>query len=443
MPDSLPAIVHTSEDWQAAFGFQPESSRTNHLIPKSSPSESPSVTFNSEGFVDEEVYINAPYTTLTESSSDTFTPNLIVNSPASKFMADFQQNSLQQRLNMQVQQNQENCEYIKQNGHATLEEVRNHRDAGSDVKADDDLGFDPFHETQKALAELMENEMQIHQQRVYQQQQQQREREEQTRVQHQQTLASLGQQHFPQVAHIAHLQQQAQHLQNLQVLQSHSLLSRLPQNLLQSGAQSPAQSTVTANSLGQRSRLPPPGFLGSTPNHMNSFGLGIPRPAPTNSALSGAQPPQQSAYLPNGPLLNTQNIGKCTSDAVYTLKDWCEINNQQQQQQFHHQALHQKGWNNFGPIADWTSIDPAIVTSSRPLPFQTTSTWQFPHIHPSHTVAHNAQQEQNASAQHWAMQPPPGFAAPTTAGQLSNPQPSATAQPHTKLISAGSEIENL
>lgn len=90
------------------------------------------------------------------------------------------------------------------------------------------------------------------------------------------------------------------------------------------------------------------------------------------------------------------DIGKCTTDAVYTLKDWCEINNQQQQQQqFHHQALHQKGWNNFGPIADWTSIDPAIVTSSRPLPFQTTSTWQFPHIHPSHTVAHNAQQVRN------------------------------------------------
>jgi len=89
-----------------------------------------------------------------------------------------------------------------------------------------------------------------------------------------------------QVAHIAHLQQ-AQHLQNLQVLQSHSLLSRLPQNLLQSGAQNPAQSTVAAASLGQRSRLPPPGFPGSTPNHMNSFGLGIPRPAPTNSALSG------------------------------------------------------------------------------------------------------------------------------------------------------------
>ncbi|XP_011882356.1 PREDICTED: alpha-protein kinase 1 isoform X2 [Vollenhovia emeryi] len=450
IPDSLPT-VHSSEDWQAAFGFQPESTRANHIISKSSPTDSPRVTFNSEGFVEEEVYMNAPYTaTLAEPSSGTFTSNLLVNSSASKFMADFQQNSLQQRLNIQAQQQtQENCEYVKQNGHATMEEVRNHRDAGSDVKADDDLGFDPFHETQKALAELLEDEMQVQQQKMFQQQQQQREREEQTRVQHQQTLVSLNQQHFPQVAHIAHLQQQAQHLQNLQVLQSHSLLSRLPQNLLPSGAQSPAQGTVTATSLGQRSRLPPPGFPGSTPNHMNSFGLGIPRPAPTNSALSGAQPPQQSAYLPNGsPLLNTQSIGKCTGDAVYTLKDWCEINNQQQQQQqqqqqFHHQALHQKGWNNFGPIADWTSIDPAIVTSSRPLPFQTTNAWQFSHIHPSHVVTHNAQQEQSAPPQHWAMQPPPGFAAPTTAGQLNNPQPSTTAQPHTKLISAGSEIENL
>lgn len=40
------------------------------------------------------------------------------------------------------------------------------------------------------------------------------------------------------------------------------------------------------------------------------------------------------------------------------------------------------------------------------------------------------------------MQPPPGFAAPVTTGQLSNQQPSTTAQPHTKLISAGSEIES-
>lgn len=51
-------------------------------------------------------------------------------------------------------------------------------------------------------------------------------------------------------------------------------------------------------------------------------------------------------------------------------------------------------------------------------------------------------EQQNAPTQHWAMQPPPGFAAPATTGQLSNQQPSTTAQPHTKLISAGSEIES-
>ncbi|XP_015602796.1 uncharacterized protein LOC107271372 isoform X3 [Cephus cinctus] len=467
IPDSLPA-VHSSEDWQAAFGFQPESTRSNHVARKSSPTGSPGVNFN-EDFIDGEVYTNSQFTANITGNTATFTSSILVNSPASKFMADFQQNSLRQRLTMQ---NQENCEYIKQNGHATLDEVHKHEEPGADVKPEDDLGFDPFHETQKALAELMENEIQLQQQRLFQQQQQQqREREEQSRAQQQQGLAGLGPQHFPQVAHIAHLQQQAQHLQNLQALQqSHSLLSRLPQNLLPpSTAPSAAPGTVTASNLAQRSRLPPPGFPGSAANHMNSFGLGIPRPAPTNTALSvmstgskilpfmshssgvlftGTQPPQQTTYLPNGnPLINAPGVGKCAGDAaVYSLKDWCDINNQQQQQQqqqqqFHHQPLHQKGgWNNFGPIADWTSIDPAIVSSSRPLPFQATGTWQFPHAHPSHTVSHNAQQEQNAP-QHWAMQPPPGFAAPASSAQLNSQQPSTAAQPHTKLISAGSEIE--
>lgn len=117
-----------------------------------------------------------------------------------------------------AQQNQENCEYIKQNGHATLEEVRNHRDGNSDIKADDDLGFDPFHETQKALAELMENEIQqIQQQRIFQQQQQQqqqREREEQNRVQHQQTFASLNQQHFPVIIPSKNFETELSYLRN-------------------------------------------------------------------------------------------------------------------------------------------------------------------------------------------------------------------------------------
>ena len=74
-------------------------------------------------------------------------------------------------------------------------------EAASGVKADDDLGFDPFHETQKALAELMENEIQIQQQRLlqqqqHQQQQQQLKEREDNRVQLQ---CSLGPQHFSQV----------------------------------------------------------------------------------------------------------------------------------------------------------------------------------------------------------------------------------------------------
>lgn len=87
------------------------------------------------------------------------------------------------------------------------------------------------------------------------------------------------------------LQQQQQQLQNIQALQqqqqqAHSLLSRLPQNLL-AAQQSGSASPVTVPNIGQRSRLPPPGFPSSTPNHMNSFGLGIPRPSPNNNALSG------------------------------------------------------------------------------------------------------------------------------------------------------------
>ena len=103
-------------------------------------------------------------------------------------------------------QNQENGDYVKQNGHATLSELQKQeqqQQGGETLKADDDLGFDPFHETQKALAELMENEIQIQQQRLFQvqqqQQQQQREREEQTRVQHQQGNVGLGPHHFTQV----------------------------------------------------------------------------------------------------------------------------------------------------------------------------------------------------------------------------------------------------
>lgn len=142
--------------------------------------------------------------------------------------------------------------------------------------------------------------------------------------------------------------------------------------------------------------------------------------------FNGSQTPQQSAFLPNGgQIIRSQGaeylpnqiylskgadriilwiiiiqmfqfhsaVGKCAGDAVYNLKDWCEIVSPQQQYHQQQQALHQKGgWNNIGPIADWTSIDPAIVSSSRPVPFQATATWQFPHVHSPHTPSHSTQQ---------------------------------------------------
>ncbi|XP_033213310.1 alpha-protein kinase 1 isoform X2 [Belonocnema kinseyi] len=320
IPDSLPT-VYSSEDWQAAFGFQNESSQAARSMAKSNRVNMPRVPFHSEDFLVEDTYTNSQYPC---SNSTTFVSNLLVNSPASKFMADFQQNSLQQRLVMQAQQNYENSEYLKQNGYTALNKVQTPHVIGPASKADDDLGFDPFHETQKALAELMENEIQIQQQRLLQQQQEQKQQQqlkerEDNRVQVQ---CSLGPQHFSQVAHLAQLQHQAQHLQNLQALQnSHSLLSRLPQDFIQ---QNTAQGTITVTNLGQRSRLPPPGFPSSSTNHMNSFGLGIPRPAssellmstgskmlPFASHSSGViltgQTSHQSTYLPNqNSLLNSQ-----------------------------------------------------------------------------------------------------------------------------------------
>ena len=98
IPDSLPT-VYSSEDWQAAFGFQNESTQTARFTAKSNRVNTPRVPFHSDDFVIEDAYNNSQYSS---SNSTPFLPNMLVNSPASKFMADFQQNSLQQRLVMQV-----------------------------------------------------------------------------------------------------------------------------------------------------------------------------------------------------------------------------------------------------------------------------------------------------------------------------------------------------
>lgn len=97
IPDSLPT-VYSSEDWQAAFGFQTEP-RQLHALSKSSPEPSASVPFDNKNLADEESFSSSQFN---PPITDNATSSILNNSPATKFMADFQQNSLQQRLALQV-----------------------------------------------------------------------------------------------------------------------------------------------------------------------------------------------------------------------------------------------------------------------------------------------------------------------------------------------------
>uniref|UniRef100_A0A0V0G5E3 CCR4-NOT transcription complex subunit 4 n=1 Tax=Triatoma dimidiata TaxID=72491 RepID=A0A0V0G5E3_TRIDM len=102
------------------------------------------------------------------------------------------------------------------NWHPTFDFTHLHEEESVHYLRDDDLGFDPFHETQKALAEMIEKE--------------------------------------------------EQHRYQPKLLMHHNRLNSCTKLLdgLRLGTAIP------------HSRPPPPGFT-STPNHMNAFGLGIPR----------------------------------------------------------------------------------------------------------------------------------------------------------------------
>lgn len=105
IPDSLPT-VYSSEDWQAAFGFQTGvgSSLTVLGSPKTSPSLSPRISFSNEDFIDSEdqIYSSSHFDD-NNSHQNNIASTLLANTSASKFtLPDLQHNSLQQRLAMQV-----------------------------------------------------------------------------------------------------------------------------------------------------------------------------------------------------------------------------------------------------------------------------------------------------------------------------------------------------
>ncbi|XP_063229601.1 uncharacterized protein LOC134534877 isoform X3 [Bacillus rossius redtenbacheri] len=293
---------------------------------------------------------------------------------------------------------------------------------GSDrvvVKEDrltDDLDFDPFQETQKALAEMMEKE---NLQGVQ-------------NAQHHNLILAHG--HVPPQMFPQHAQQFGQppalptFSGGSKVLASFASVQhvmpqqnqRLLPNMSVSGCAklldglALAASPPNGPSPVPRPRLPPPppGFA-TTPNHMNAFGLGIPRALTNpgskilpfmglnnqpNATSNGPPSPtaahsQAALFQPSGTPYGLQNgsgglllpnASKSSPGEAYTASDWPEsvrallpgvafngtsasvVSSQGAVFGVHApvQPNSQKAWTGSGPCTDWTALDPAII----PLP---------------------------------------------------------------------------
>ncbi|KAJ1523631.1 hypothetical protein ONE63_001474 [Megalurothrips usitatus] len=268
----------------------------------------------------------------------------------------------------------------------------NNSDNSERRHTDDDLGFDPFHETQKGLAEMMEKEQLLKQQ------------------QQQQTHLHLQQQHHQ---HQQQLLQQAQlaALNPQHTYQQHNpLYHRLAPQAQVSNCTKLLEGLGLGlnSSMAAHSRPPPPGFA-PAPNHMNAFGLGMPRTAATTtntgsnlgskvlpfmglgsvgssansssaSSSSGSQghgsqglQPNHMPFMSNGSILS-QGMSKTTVDSMFaSAKEWPEnfrsllpnLGTSVPQGPSHSYAAQKNpaaSWN----CPDWTALDPAIVSSSRP-----------------------------------------------------------------------------
>ena len=168
---------------------------------------------------------------------------------------------------------------------------------------DDDLGFDPFEETYKALAEDIKIEQKQQQQ---QQQQQHHHHQQQQQHQHQQKhqyhnnhhnlshqLHQAQQQH--QINHQQHLNHQ-NHLNHQQVTHSHHQRQHIQQQAdaqihLNSGLKNFLEQYQQPSSNGlAQTRLPPPGFNGIS--NLNPYGAPQ-QPQQQQQTTHHQQPPQQ------------------------------------------------------------------------------------------------------------------------------------------------------
>ncbi|KAK3924673.1 CCR4-NOT transcription complex subunit 4 [Frankliniella fusca] len=454
MPDVLPS-VHSSEDWQAAFGFG-----SNNMVPENKQTSAAAMLAKYHawlGLSGQQKLENSGVSVVNSNSvpgvtdqqyahqTNSFGSVRLPENP-SLLMHNAFQHQQQQHHHQQQQQQQSFLLHLQQqqalrlqhgslasagpevgflasdvsqenrinNGPTERADAFLHfdqRSANSIINnsqedyfnsdnserrhTDDDLGFDPFHETQKGLAEMMEKEQLLKQQ----------QQQSHLHLQQQQ-----HQQHLLQQAQLAALNQQHSFQQH------NPLYHRLtPQSQVSNCTKLLEGLGIGLNSsMAARSRPPPPGFA-PTPNHMNAFGLGIPRTAPTSSntssnlgknhfsgnhhlqpssdkvlpfmglgsvgnsansssasSSSGSQSSQHMPFMSNGSILN-QGMSKTTVDSMFaSAKEWPENfrsllpNLGAQAQTPTHSYTAQKSATTSWNCPDWTALDPAIVSSSRP-----------------------------------------------------------------------------
>ncbi|KAI5735324.1 hypothetical protein M8J77_017031 [Diaphorina citri] len=388
LPDVLPP-VHSSEDWEAAFGFRNNNASTGSSLHQ----QLQQAQLNAHSHLAQQQQQQQQQQQI---DSSLLLANHLNNTPQ---MLSHHLNTHQTHPNIQQQQQQPTHHHHQQQ----QQQMSNHMS-----RHDDDLGFDPFHETQKALAEMIEKEEQRTRLNHYHQQQQ---------VQNLLQQNLLQQQHREQQLQQSLLQQHREQ-QNLLQQQQNLLREQQQQNLLQQQAREAQQNLLQAQAREQqqqreRERLhhqvaamfDPRGPAPNLPSNSSLYHKGASSPADlyTNAlsnctklldnfclsngvgssagGSSSSNPLSLSRYPPPGfsqspatSLLNGNGVGGSAFspkllDSVDLMVSGSKL------LPFVHQAANQSSSVNFqhslstqaapAPAWDWTALDPAIMSAGQ------------------------------------------------------------------------------
>ncbi|KAK6621834.1 hypothetical protein RUM44_001641 [Polyplax serrata] len=307
--------------------------------------------------------------------------------------------------------------------------------ASTDVSnrlGDDELGFDPFHETQKALADLMEKELLI---------QQNKQSLQHKNDQYYQSPQCYQSQHGFDGCQRGFNQLQINMLNQQNSIIGGKLLSQIHSQQILNSTNSKSSGSNRLD--GVRCTLPPPGFASPSqtgpPTHLNSFGQVMSRGNNSRKmsafmGLSSSESSFQPHYVPNG-------VTKADDwpENLRTLVQEGRTSSPSSVNPSYSSAP--KGWSNVGNCSDWTALDPAIVSSSRSqhLSIHNQSLLNnqgLSHLLQNHlqnqmcqlnignVLGHNnwssshRQNDDNWSTHMQTTVPPPGFALPHTGGEL-------------------------